>query len=93
MSKERELIERLISNGTISSGPADNRVERPNYDPLDQQEMGTYCWYCSVDQIWPRHGPDHTIHESSCPWVEAMELLGHELPDDHFKEGTYFSRP
>jgi hypothetical protein len=78
-----DLIERLIVSGWIESGPRDNRVRETSYNPTAANEFGEWCAFCDAPTEWGRPNSDRTVHLSDCAWVEAMKLLGHDLPKGH----------
>ena len=72
------LIERLIRSGDVSQH---GKVIEVLYDPITAEFYGPGgCWFCRHPERSWLATPNVQLHEPDCPWIEAMELLGHEHP-------------
>lgn len=73
-----EMLERMICSGRVERY---GLVKEVLYDPVTRSQEGLdgCCFFCGA---WPIRA-DVVEHETTCPYVEAMELLGHALPAGH----------
>lgn len=64
---------------------------RPDPWETSGEGLDDACHFCgSGDRTWAP-GPDDPhwrrrywhVHDDTCPWVHALELLDHPLPDGH----------
>lgn len=75
------LIERLILSGCST-------LDEPNFDPMTfdvNEGLSDGCWFCGADVAW--RTPIQK-HEPSCPWIEAMDLLGQPHPTHEVEENA-----